>query len=482
MKDILLALFTRVMFGAHALIAIWRAYTEYNEVTMWLLLVPVGALILETLFTVGARGGEEYKWVSPCVILYLASVLPSVWFLEMKNFDRRQFRHICNDLHWGLTSLPGCLKVFRYAEVDDVNYVLSNVTLRKAACEIEYSKKQTAQENLTIVTTTMLAEVTTKEALEGAVGNVVQTLDEAKKVVDSLLENINFFNEQTWILVLHQLLLFFLIVGRWLLPTGEGISKDQLSQLLLVFIGVGADILEFVTETIKEIEVRCDRTLLIVIMAFWSWSTLQFSLVLTATKARRTRAVGIYEGEDENDSPVVVVEEADRPSACVAFLKNMEVWGIFSTLILQDGPFLGTRLYIMVGRGVVHQMIVFFTTKNALVVILQLYRLSIIAFHKPKEEEEDEDDLNVTALGALQGAMLGGLKSGGIDANGANLFGASSELEEKTFAPTEVYEVKETTTPTDDKEEEIQLNGVNENNSNIHRGIAFVKLPDVKYN
>ena len=47
-------------------------------------------------------------------------------------------------------------------------------------------------------------------------------------------------------LTLHQVLLFVLVIGRWLLPKGD-ITRDQLSQLLLVFIGVGADILEFVT-------------------------------------------------------------------------------------------------------------------------------------------------------------------------------------------------------------------------------------------
>lgn len=78
---------------------------------------------------------------------------------------------------------------------------------------------------------------------------------------------------------------------------------------------------------------------------------------------------------------------------CRTFCTNMEVWGIMSTLILQDGPFLGMRLYIMVGRKVVHQMIVFFTCKNLLVVILQLYRLSIIA--TAKKDEDNEEDLKV---------------------------------------------------------------------------------------
>ena len=49
----------------------------------------------------------------------------------------------------------------------------------------------------------------------------------------------------------HQLILFIIIIGRWMLPKAAGVTRDQLSQILLIFIGVGADILEFVTETMK---------------------------------------------------------------------------------------------------------------------------------------------------------------------------------------------------------------------------------------
>lgn len=101
--------------------------------------------------------------------------------------------------------------------------------------------------------------------------------------------------------------------------------------------------------------------------------------------------------------------------------KNMEVWGILSTLILQDGPFLATRLYIMAGRGVVHQMIVFFTTKNALVVILQLYRLSIIVFHKPKDDDDEkEENVASSALGALQRTKSSGIDPKHVITSGAN--------------------------------------------------------------
>ena len=56
-----------------------------------------------------------------------------------------------------------------------------------------------------------------------------------------------------WIRTLEQLLLLILILGRWLLPKGK-LTHDQLSQLLLVYIGTAADIVEFF-EAFKEEEV-----------------------------------------------------------------------------------------------------------------------------------------------------------------------------------------------------------------------------------
>ena len=57
-----------------------------------------------------------------------------------------------------------------------------------------------------------------------------------------------------WILALHQMMLILLIVGKWLLPSGVGVTRDQLSQLLLVFVGTAADILEFTSETLSDVK------------------------------------------------------------------------------------------------------------------------------------------------------------------------------------------------------------------------------------
>jgi len=51
-------------------------------------------------------------------------------------------------------------------------------------------------------------------------------------------------NSEQLVRLLEQLLLLFLILGRWMLPKGD-LTHDQLSQLLLVYIGTAADIVEF---------------------------------------------------------------------------------------------------------------------------------------------------------------------------------------------------------------------------------------------
>lgn len=43
-------------------------------------------------------------------------------------------------------------------------------------------------------------------------------------------------NTDTWITLIEQFLMLILIVGRWLLPKGD-LTRDQLSQILLVYIG-----------------------------------------------------------------------------------------------------------------------------------------------------------------------------------------------------------------------------------------------------
>lgn len=58
---------------------------------------------------------------------------------------------------------------------------------------------------------------------------------------------------------------------------------------------------------------------------------------------------------------------------------SADLWNIGISVFIQDGPFLVVRLLLMTYFKVVNQMLVFFAAKNFLVVVLQLYRLMVLA-------------------------------------------------------------------------------------------------------
>lgn len=74
-------------------------------------------------------------------------------------------------------------------------------------------------------------------------GNVAanQTIDGSPlDTIDNLLGETGIemprINEDTLTMLIEQFLMLILIVGRWMLPKGD-LTRDQLSQLLLVYIG-----------------------------------------------------------------------------------------------------------------------------------------------------------------------------------------------------------------------------------------------------
>jgi hypothetical protein len=189
---------------------------------------------------------------------------------------------------------------------------------------------------------------------------------------------------EDWTKVLEQLLLLFLIVGRWLLPKGE-ITRDQLSQLLLVNIGMAADIIELF-EAFREEQVRHNWILTVVILSLWTGSLLQFTLVVTATKARKPR--------------VAISTRKSDLGTC--FCCETEIWAILTSIAMQDGPFLVLRLLLILRYDVVSYMNVFFTCKNTLVMLLQIYRIAVVLMErgniKKEREEKDREDTEIMTL------------------------------------------------------------------------------------
>lgn len=74
-------------------------------------------------------------------------------------------------------------------------------------------------------------------------------------------------------------------------------------------------------------------------------------------------------------------DDSEAASSRLSHLRT-DIWGTVEALFIQDGPFLVVRLTVMMHFNVIHQMLIFFAIKNFLVVILNIYRLSVLIHDK----------------------------------------------------------------------------------------------------
>ena len=177
------------------------------------------------------------------------------------------------------------------------------------------------------------------------------------------------------------------------MPKGE-VTHDELSQLLFVYIGIASDIMELLV-LFEEDYVIQDEFLTYIILGIWSLSLFQFALVLTVTKGSKHRAVGISRTVKERYRPEGEEEDKKACKCC-----ETEVWSILTAMLMQDGPFLAIRLYVMIKNQNLSYSILFFTFKNFLIISMQLYRLGVVVgLHctKPKRKEMQNKELPTDA-------------------------------------------------------------------------------------
>ncbi|XP_067226121.1 transmembrane protein 26b [Chanodichthys erythropterus] len=289
------AVVTRALFILVSLIGVWRVTWVKNNNSYWLLTILYLPLVAEMLLTLRRRKGKDYKWFSPAILFFLISIIPTIWILELHHQQNMSDDTKCNKL--------------------------DSSGFRSFLDELRNSTNAT---------------VNPQDPL---------------RLLSSVCAN-------DWILALHQILLILLIVGKWLLPIAGGVTRDEMSQLLLMFVGTAADILEFISETLPDVKEN-SLPFVCIILAVWTWSMLQFPLHFSVVN---TKPEDFCEGQDDS----------------ILSKYRTDLWNIVGCLLLQDGPFFIVRLTVMMFFSVYHQMLVFFTIKNFLVVMLNIYRMWVI--------------------------------------------------------------------------------------------------------
>ncbi|EDO45810.1 predicted protein, partial [Nematostella vectensis] len=152
-------------------------------------------------------------------------------------------------------------------------------------------------------------------------------------------------------------LVLVIIGGRWMLPRGT-ITRDQLSALLLEYVGIAVDILELFGSFEKD-EMSTNHTVTVIILSVYSWSLLQFTFSSTALNEEKEEA-------DEEEEKKQIEDEL------------VYSLGILAGIFMQDGPFLAVRLYLIFSLGIADEKELFFAGKNIVTIALLLYRLFAI--------------------------------------------------------------------------------------------------------
>ena len=60
-------------------------------------------------------------------------------------------------------------------------------------------------------------------------------------------------------------------------------TRDELAQLLLCYIGTAADIIEFF-DSFKDPKVNTDKILCLAVLCIWNWSLMQFTIIIPAAQ------------------------------------------------------------------------------------------------------------------------------------------------------------------------------------------------------
>jgi len=107
---------------------------------------------------------------------------------------------------------------------------------------------------------------------------------------------------------------------------------------------------------------------------------------------------------DKNSKKIRKLSKADEKVRRRAL--HGEVFQILVTIIMQDGPFLILRLYLIVQFNVTSEMHIFFTCKNAIVSILLVYRLCILTCRGEDEETNWHREEAASKLKNVQLAIL----------------------------------------------------------------------------
>ncbi|KAK3595608.1 hypothetical protein CHS0354_009569 [Potamilus streckersoni] len=290
------AMVARALLLAHAGIVIWLTTRQLDDKRYYgILAIAVPLFIMETSAVLYFRQGLEWKRFCPAFIAYFASIVPGFWFQRLNSLG-----------HYGNNVTSFCN---RGPKTDDDQMGVSNTGR---------DDNKSTQINLGFFFT--------RPDIGASCSDVISMEEES--------------------------MLILIIVCRWLMPRGH-LNRNGLSQLLLMYLGICADIIDF-SEYFENGRGTDNKTFVYTLLCVWTWCLMQFTLVVTsASQTQGTKTDGLK-------------------------IDLSDIFSLMMVLFMQDGPFFVIRTIIIIRRKMLDFKILFYYCKNILTLILAIYRLLVL--------------------------------------------------------------------------------------------------------
>ncbi|KAH3861289.1 transmembrane protein 26-like [Dreissena polymorpha] len=334
-RPIFLAILVRCLLLLHNFLSVWRVVETRRDSRLWTLLAINVLLVIEAAFVIRINRGIEWKWWCPCFLFHLMTTLPCFWLLQISQYE-----------HAIAVAL----------EVQGLNDP-HNEGLTEDASPL----------TIAVYTTTLRHSSTTANIPNTTSANILTH-------IDSILLGIG---EQTWIVIIQETLVYLIIFGGWVLPRANT-SKDELSSVLLEYLGMASDIMELFA-LFDEPRVQTNQHLTYAILTIWSISFLQFIPILKQHKGNKLLHIELLLNGKRSCNFAEVV------STCIK-------------LLLQDLPFMCLRLTIIVHFQLVTYSLVFFVVKNIVTILLLVYRLTVLCNKLPCCYTEHAEEFDGVAI------------------------------------------------------------------------------------
>ncbi|KAL3853288.1 hypothetical protein ACJMK2_016841 [Sinanodonta woodiana] len=288
------AIVARVLLLAHAGIVIWLTSRQLDNNNYYgILAMAIPLFCIETFAVLYFRQGLEWTRFCPAFLVYFASIVPGFWLQRLNTLG-----HLGNNV-------TSCFCNHESKTDEDQTKVSNNGRLCNKSANWEFSF--------------------TRPTIEMSCNDVISLEEES--------------------------MLILIIVCRWLMPRGY-MNRNSLSQLLLMYLGICADIIDF--SEYFENEPRTKENFAYILLGVWTWCLMQFTLVVTSTSQT-----------PETNSEGLKIDLSD-------------VFSLMMVLFMQDGPFFVIRTILITSRKTLDFKVLFYYCKNILTLILAIYRLLVL--------------------------------------------------------------------------------------------------------